>query len=421
MPRKRGRVQKANKTIRESLSLPPAYRSIGRLDAYFTPVTRKITWSDLADRLQHDFSPHTLFALDTNVYTGPAMDATIWSQFTTGARRVIVPQLVLHEIQGWLTAPQKHFAMADLINAARRAEDVPVLIDDQARWFPEQALGVEYYINLLAERKRVSTTLIDSFARKHGRQPTTTEKNSLFQKGWMERDFFLLKKGEEELRTGGNFFTDEELVVVACAVGLASGLDTVIVTRDHDVFDQFAKLTKLLVVHYQGLLFADRFADSPHAYNITPMPVGVPRLDAYFHAKNSVLVRKPVENPDLFMEWLLPPNFAPVRLSCILLGGEAPPLSFEYLEFRAEKDLERIIAMKGKMRGLSTDRIIGRNCHTTGYPLGIPDPRSHVLVVQDYEKYMSDGTLGFPLLDMMHAITHNDVNSEAYDTPQLDV
>jgi hypothetical protein len=223
----------------------------------------------------------------------------------------------------------------------------------------------------------------------------------------------VFEPGEKELRNGRNVFSDEELIVSSCAAGLCSGLDSVVITRDRGVYDQFSKLTQLLTWHYFSLLFAERYVSDRDRYEVVPMPIGDRDIEPYFVSENSVLVRKPV-NPEQFVEWLLPSQFSPVRLHCILLAGDGPSFLLDQCLFEAERDMKRIIDMKGRARGWNTDRIFGRNCHITGFPRSIVNPRHFVAIVQDREDIAPNGTLSFPRLELNHALHHLDVAGQVY-------
>lgn len=456
MSRKRQPEPKVNVTARHFFNLPVLHRGSRRLSSYFTAQTVKLDQRSLANYFRTRFPRHTVFFPDTCFtmtrlkakangrlcafgrgssskvqrnrapkvrrseflsflsgrccfITGPRMGEAIWDQLLE--HRIGVTELVLRELAGWLMLPFRHSRIWRLIMSARSDKDGPVWIDRPDRWTREHLLGIEYYVNVLAERKRFARWLALRFEEQTGRPPADVERNRLLQKGWAQRDCHVFRPGEEEIRTGRNVFTDEELVVTACAVGLCSGNDTVVVTRDRGVFDQFAKLTNLLIIHYQAMLFAERYAAAHTSFEITPMPTGDPDIDAYFVAENSFLVRKPV-SPDQFVDWLLPRECAPMRLHCILVGGEADPFSFDHCFLEAERDMGRIIRMKGRTRGWNTDRIRGRNCHVTGFPRTIPEPRHFVALVQDREDYSADGELAFPKLDLAHTLYHIEVLSE---------
>src|SRR5947199_4598810 len=131
------------------------------------------------------------------------------------------------------------------------------------------------------------------------------------------------------------------------------------------------------------MLFADLYAANRDAFAIKPMRLGVPELHFYFDPAESFLVRKHVANPDDFIGALLPPDYQPVRLTCLLFGGIPPDMTMSYLSFYAEKDMGRLLQVKGRTGGLSTDKLEGKNCHVTGFPVGIDEPREWVLVTKD--------------------------------------
>jgi hypothetical protein len=394
---------RANVTARHYLSQPQSNYTCARIPTYFTPHTAKLHQLELANYLARTFSERTVFFVDTCFVTGPHLEARVWTEILR--RRVGLTQCVMQELTGWLLAPSRHLHLWRSICAAQLGQRGSVWLDAPDAWSRDQLLGITYYVNLLTERKRAARGLVLRFEEKYGRPPTDSERNRLFQAGWLSRDFHVLRPGELALRKQVNEFTDEELVVTACAFGLIHGVETAILTRDRGVFDQFAKLVAILTTNYLSMLFAELYAVYRDRYETVPMPTGNPHIDAYFVAERSFLVRKPVP-PDSFSEWLLPPEFVPTRIHCILLSGDGNCLGFDSCVYEAESDMQRVVSVKGRTRGWNTDRLIDHNCHITGFPRGIAEPRNLVAIVQDREEYA--GVLGFPKLELAHACFHFD-------------
>lgn len=407
--RRAKRPSKINATAKHYFDTPVTYRSSDRLVSWFTANTKKLTQRELAGYFGDQFHPNTTFLPDTCFITGPKLSGAVWSAILQ--RKVCLTQLVKRELSGWLLDPHRHQQAWSALMSDQYGPGNFAWFDSSRYWPEEHRFGIGYYVNLLGERKRFARTLALKLREELGREPTQSELNHVFQKGRSPRDLLVYPPAERELRLGGNVFTDEELVVTACAHGLRSGHDSVILTRDRGVFDQFAKLSSLLTWHYLAMRFSEALAAYPRSFETKPMPTGVPEIDAYFVAENSLLVRKPGALED-FVDWLIPPEPDVVRLQCVLLGGEGDATSFDHCVFEAERDLDRIIRMKGRTRGGNTDLLQGRNCHITGYPRGIESPREYVAVVQDREVYAEDGNYKFPQLELTHAVQHFDVLGE---------
>ena len=167
-----------------------------------------------------------------------------------------------------------------------------------------------WYVNILGQRKRKAHALVAKFVETHNREPTRDELDGVFQRAGADRDFHIFRKGHNEISSGSNIFTDEELVTTAAMVALSAGRSVTILTRDHDVLEQFYMLTGLLTLHYQATLFAERYVGDHKKFIARSMPSS-PELRAYFSVDQSLLIEKPVP-PDEFVAWLLPEEAAHV-------------------------------------------------------------------------------------------------------------
>src|SRR6187200_1151976 len=97
-------------------------------------------------------------------------------------------------------------------------------------------------------------------------------------------------------------------------------------TRDGDVLDHFVKFCSLLTFQYQGLLFADSYAEAPGTFETRPMPRGVQEVEDYFEVNESFLLHKKTE-PYNFLSSILPASEQPVLLTCVHFGGSPPDLT----------------------------------------------------------------------------------------------
>ena len=66
----------------------------------------------------------------------------------------------------------------------------------------------------------------------------------------------------------------------------------------------------------------------------------------------------------------------------------------------------KLVEAKAKSGGLNTDLLNGKNCHVSGFPIGIDDPRSFVVVAVDKLAATAVPGLKFSQLDLAHATVH---------------
>jgi len=80
------------------------------------------------------------------------------------------------------------------------------------------------------------------------------------------------------------------------------------------------------------------------------------------------------------------------------------------LTYICETPMLKLVEAKGQSWGLNTELLNGKNCHVTGFPAGFPvgisDPRSFVVLALDRFVRDSNSQYKFPRLDLAHATTH---------------
>lgn len=212
------------------------------------------------------------------------------------------------------------------------------------------------------------------------------------------------RKALDEIQRRRNIFTDEELVVLATLTAIITGGSTIIFTRDKDVLDQFVKLIGVLTKQYQATLFAQRVVDDLPTLDRKALP-NTDVMKFYFDVQESYLVKKPVP-PNEFVDWVLPRDHRIVNISCILLGGPPSNLSFTILPFIGEVEMISLLDAKVRSLGLNSDLLEGHNCHVTGFPIGIENPREYVMIAADQIVPAADMSLQFSVLDLMQIVYH---------------
>ena len=249
----------------------------------------------------------------------------------------------------------------------------------------------QYYVSLLHARRKTLKIEQLEFRKHQGRDPEFDELPRLadqLQRALGERGRLLATKPSEG--------TDEVLVYLAVEHALRTGKQTLILTRDADIEEQLFKLLWLIETHYRAMLLADRYVEQFGTFRIYPVPDSVlNHPSGPFEPRDAVLVER---DPD--MRDVLPPNPHPVAISCMNAG-----VYFSHLAFMAETEMGRLLDIKDRTGGLSTERLGERNMHASISPVPLGRGRDYAAVVHDKRvPLFSDGTSvtgapGFPTAD----------------------
>ena len=319
-----------------------------------------------------------VFVPDTCFFTAHEIPDEFWDALMT--KRVAVTTEVYSELEPWRRSPRCNAKMVTPIASKENSDGPPIVPADGPHWGRYWTLARQYYSTLLSSRKDRALKLVDDFRAENGRDPTREELQQLLQNNGTDRDFRLMRKAIES-GAGPNWWTDELLVTAALQIGVYSGTPTSILTRDHDVFDQFERLCSLVTMDYQAYLFGECFRTYSDRFRCVPMPDD-PVVNAYFDASESFLVSKPVP-ADEFTGWLFPSRYRPATISCALFAGPPGETTVEVLTFNAEQEISHMMRVKGRTLGRSSDLPDGLNCHVTGFPETIPSPREFVIIGKD--------------------------------------
>jgi len=176
------------------------------------------------------------------------------------------------------------------------------------------------------------------------------------------RGYLIASKGDRDA-SSRTYYTDEALVYLATMTAITTGSEVVILTKDEDIQEQFYKLLWLMDTHYRGMLLADRYASDPFGFIHRAPPVGNERFDEVFAADNLTLI----ERSESLLNDILPPTCTAVPIYCWVIGDKMTSMTF-----MAEKEMKRLLDVKGDTGGLNTDRLDGRNCHIWLAPHALP-------------------------------------------------
>jgi len=162
------------------------------------------------------------------------------------------------------------------------------------------------------------------------------------------------------------------------------------------VEEQFYKLIWLIDTHYRAMLLADRYVEQFGTFRTFTVPESLIRGEsACFEDEDGVLV----ERNAALLEDILPCDPHCVGICCVAAGVYCSQLSF-----MAETGMSRLLDVKDRTGGLSTDRPGQRNMHVWLAPTPIRVHRDCAAAVLD--KRLSVGTNGATVakLDVLQAL-----------------
>ncbi len=201
-------------------------------------------WGDLVDGLaaERDLA---VFC-DTSAFEDDA-PAKLWEALLCEPGRLVLTERVRAELLPWLGRRPDH-----PISVALRERHDAIVEQPEPQPGEPGRRAFDYYMALLSVRRRATELARSEFQREHGRDPAPDEERRLLdrvQRRLGERGRLLATKPV------GNY-TDEALVYLAIEHALTTGRQTLIMTRDADVEEQFFKLVWLIDTHYRAMLLA---------------------------------------------------------------------------------------------------------------------------------------------------------------------
>lgn len=386
----------AERAVANPYPNPPAGRlAIGRLSFIGPSPKRASTPEELARSIEFSL-PDADFFLDTNVFTRE-LDGTVWNALFK--RRISIIPSVFKELMPWLKDPFCNKAIREnvLKSLKKQAGTIPstddestirnvrVLLDPDMVDFVSH--GWDYYFRLLALRKLMGPLAKSALTKQLGRAPHPNEFHAEIQGHFGERGALLARKGLDAFESD-NLFTDERLVLSAVFNAVLHGSETFIVTRDPDLLEQYVKILCLIKEHYRAMFAAERYADDTSSMDFMETPVENDG-EAIPIFKGATYLR--FESDDVAFD-PLPPRFTFVNIYCMLLGGSQSDLKVTSCAFCAEREIARLLLLKAKTGGLSTDRFNGRNCLIRTEALS---PERHKVIVSIGEEMTREiGALG---------------------------
>ena len=353
-----------------------------RLSWHSTPRQR----TDWKANIESIAAEHDLAVFcDTSAFADDAPPA-LWEALLGEPGRHVITERVREELQPWLDARPDHPVAQALREAHPALGSRPEPAEDE----PGRA-AFDYYTQLLALRRRALVLAASAFQEEQGRDPGPGERAELAD--WVQRE--LGERGRLLATKSPGRGTDEALVYLAVEHAITTGKQTLIVTRDADVEEQFFKLIWLIDTHYRAMLLADDYAARFGSYRAVPVPDTLLE-EPYcpFESRDAVLIAR----SDDLVE-LLPPEPHCVAVSCWNAGTYS-----SHLSFMAEKEMGRLLRIKDATGGLSTDRLGGRNLHVWTNPFRIPGHLGDAAIVHDRRLPIDSSKASIAMLDTYHAL-----------------
>lgn len=330
----------------------------------------------------------TALFVDSSIFDAKA-DPALWSELLSEPARVYFTPRVIKELIPFFRRYPKHPMLAPL-----RDQDPAVVWHLEPEAGSSGRIAQDYYVHLLMLRRFPLEFQRQPSIRKHGREPTPAEEAKMvrvMQQLLGERGMLLYKKPLSP------YLTDEVLVYLAVAHAVATGQHTTILTADLDVEEQFYKLIELITMHYFGMRLGELYERDFAAFSPKPVPTELLACSP-FRDHGGVTIDLGGRGIHAFV--CSKPNFVPV--SCATIGREY----FSQLTYAAETQMQRVIDVKATTKGLSTDRLKGRNVHPWLIPLMTPEvQRGAALVAFDRRAPLPDSRAMIARVDQLHAIS----------------
>lgn len=385
--------------------IPEGRKYIARMGWNFNPGVRfEATAEQIATMIRDSALPDTVFFLDTCFLRAP-LDDRIWNALLT--KQVAIPRLVGDELTDWMASPGCNRATAAVVH--RRLEQGS---DRVIRTFHREEYrrhAYDYYFPLLLLRKLKGKQWAIEFENARGRRPTKEEFFSGFKKlgrAYDDRAARIAWKGACDYERK-NYAADEQTVTMAVLHALMTGRETTILTRDHDLMDQFYKLIFLVDTHYLSMLFAAKYAASPREFapqSKRTICKGHPDVfDDRFAGDDDVFMR-PNLPADILWQNLLPAEFDFVNIGCMWFGDGPEVLQTAEMTFCADRAMVEVLRTKADTNGLNTTLLGAKNCHIWPCP-----EMQHLLgpcvaIATDKQVDYHPAMPSYRVLDMIHAM-----------------
>ena len=338
-----------------------------------------------------------------NSFINVRTPSEVWEPLLGRPGRFVLTQRVMVELRPWITRHPEH-PLAEAIRegnpgVAQRIEPEPGKRGHRA---------FAYYMSLLGLRRRALEFAESVFLEQNGRTPDEVEKRLLLdqvQRGLGSRGRLLATKAP-------GLFTDEALVYLAVEHALSTGRETIVLTSDADVEEQFFKLLWLINTHYRGHLLANQFVGHELDFETYPVPDElVHDVRGAFEPHDALIIER---HPDLIE--VLPQDYHFVGISCLNAGTYSTHLSFG-----AEREMIEVLRVKDKTGRFSTDRLGGRNMYASIHPLITGRGHDCAAVGFDIRKNIGPNGASVSMIDFAQALVPVEQIAHIEPTPDSEL
>jgi hypothetical protein len=148
--------------------------------------------------------------------------------------------------------------------------------------------------------------------------------------------------------------------------------------------------------------FADAYLDDLGRFSRRPWDETSAELDDTFEKTGDGVL---LERSDRDLWEILPDAFTPVPVACAVVGER-----LTWMEFAFETPMRRLLDVKGRTRGLNTDRVVPRNCHIWLAPVPVQDDLKGCAVIARDRRMspLPETDVRIPALDLNQALMHGE-------------
>lgn len=310
-----------------------------------------------------DFGHTTSVIADSNFYLSET-ERCIWDALFANRQLTMVGP-VAREIHHWIDDPRgiNLYAHAVVKDAYHRKNNIvtgfSIPNDNELQY------AADWYVNLMGMRKDMRSSLRCELSEGRASTPSNDEVNDILRKRFGARALRLAISGDGG-KIAAHRYHDEAIVTIAIIHALVTGQNTIVLTRDENVLEQFRKTCWLIDTHYRSMLMATIYARDPFAF----MPIVRGRdlscelraqlSKAFSDVDDVILARKP---SGTLLE-LVPPDTTLLPIHCCLVRELS-----EIVTFGLVKEFVQVLRVKCISSGANTNELGGRNCHITLGPL----------------------------------------------------
>lgn len=388
------------------LSLPMSAAPKGRLWVPRLSLTRhpKVVCDakQISQIIAHSHNRNVDWFPDANIFLAPTAQEIWESLFATA--NVVLAHPVHEEILTWMRDPCANEFAHGVLSKCKEQQDGPVRALAVGTE-PKQVFLLHYYVQLLGVRKRASDFGRPQLGAKLGREPTNQELSNWCKDTLGPRGQLMALSGERA-KTPKNRLNDEVLIVLAILNAIVGGRETVILTRDEGIYEQFYKAMWLLDEQYRSMLMAEAYAQDPFRFPV--QRVRGEQADL-FDGEVGLL-----QKPSALLHELLPKEHDSVSFHCLYLHEG----TCTHVSFCAERQMRKLLKAKIESRGLNTTCLDGANCHVELGPLA-PKWQNFAVIGRDHAVTIQSPTpMALSMVDV-HLALNNVERYIAFRTTEI--